>query len=520
MLDADLGLANLDVVLNLHPKITLHDVFTGKATLDEAILPAPGGFSVLLAGSGLVEYSRLTPQVREQLVEIIDTARAALRPHPARHRRRHLRRRPARDLARRRRARHRHARADLDDRRLRDDQAAGDRSRAGARSALVVNQVSATGEGRTIRNQLQLVVDRFVCPHLERRQRRRRVARAAGRDPDRRVGARRGAAAHGCCSRCCRARRRRWPSSRSRRAWPRWPAAAARRRRRRAPGLSSTISAPWPPSAGARVREGEHLAALHQPRLHLRLQHRLAARRAVALAVDDAHAAQAGARRLAQEGGEALARLRRGAGRAGRSRPAAPRRRGAACERRRCRCRGGETTARRRSRAATRRRTRRRSIRRSAAASSRSRWRATRRRPRPRAAPAARACAAARPRRRWRANRSRSRRSAARALALGRRSPPRRARRCSTQGGADLRQVGELTALVGATALTAGPARRTRRPRPGRRRGGRARARRSGASALFSVCVRNSSARDGSAAPDGWLCARITAAGVAARARA
>jgi flagellar biosynthesis protein FlhG len=31
VLDADLGLANLDVVLNLFPKITLHDVFTGKA---------------------------------------------------------------------------------------------------------------------------------------------------------------------------------------------------------------------------------------------------------------------------------------------------------------------------------------------------------------------------------------------------------------------------------------------------------------------------------------------------------
>ncbi len=71
VLDADLGLANLDVVLNLYPKITLHDVFTGKASLDEAILPAPGGFSVLLAGSGLVEYSRLTPEVREQLLDII-----------------------------------------------------------------------------------------------------------------------------------------------------------------------------------------------------------------------------------------------------------------------------------------------------------------------------------------------------------------------------------------------------------------------------------------------------------------
>ena len=72
VLDADLGLANLDVVLNLYPKITLHDVFTGKAELDEAILPAPGGFSVLLAGSGLVEYSRLTPEVRDQLQHIFE----------------------------------------------------------------------------------------------------------------------------------------------------------------------------------------------------------------------------------------------------------------------------------------------------------------------------------------------------------------------------------------------------------------------------------------------------------------
>src|SRR3990167_5719798 len=73
VLDADLGLANLDVVLNLFPKITLHDVFTGKATLEQAVLPAPGGFSVLLAGSGLVEYSRLTPEVSEKLQEVIET---------------------------------------------------------------------------------------------------------------------------------------------------------------------------------------------------------------------------------------------------------------------------------------------------------------------------------------------------------------------------------------------------------------------------------------------------------------
>ncbi len=75
VLDADLGLANLDVVLNLYPKITLHDVFTGKAQLEEAILAAPCGFSVLLAGSGLVEYSRLTGEVREQLINIFEAVK-------------------------------------------------------------------------------------------------------------------------------------------------------------------------------------------------------------------------------------------------------------------------------------------------------------------------------------------------------------------------------------------------------------------------------------------------------------
>lgn len=73
VLDADLGLANLDVVLNLYPKVTLHDVFIGKAALQDAVVTAPGGFHVLLAGSGMVEYSRLTPEVRNQLIHVIDT---------------------------------------------------------------------------------------------------------------------------------------------------------------------------------------------------------------------------------------------------------------------------------------------------------------------------------------------------------------------------------------------------------------------------------------------------------------
>ncbi len=167
VLDADLGLANLDVVLNLFPKITLHDVFTGKATLDEAILPAPGGFSVLLAGSGLVEYSRLTPEVRDQLEAIVVEVRPRFD-------------RVLLDTG-----------AGISDVVLHSISLADDvlviatpeptsmtdayatikvlATLQGRREiALVVNQVSMTGEGRTIRKQLQLVVDRFVVPQLAR----------------------------------------------------------------------------------------------------------------------------------------------------------------------------------------------------------------------------------------------------------------------------------------------------------------------------------------------------------------
>jgi flagellar biosynthesis protein FlhG len=44
----------------------------GKADIDDAVMPAPGGFSVLLAGSGMVEYSRLTSDVRVQLLDVIE----------------------------------------------------------------------------------------------------------------------------------------------------------------------------------------------------------------------------------------------------------------------------------------------------------------------------------------------------------------------------------------------------------------------------------------------------------------
>lgn len=67
VLDADLGLANLDVVLNLQPVFSLHQVLHQGLPVRKAIMPAPGGFFVLPAGSGLVEYSRLTPALQQGL---------------------------------------------------------------------------------------------------------------------------------------------------------------------------------------------------------------------------------------------------------------------------------------------------------------------------------------------------------------------------------------------------------------------------------------------------------------------
>ncbi|MBU1215267.1 MAG: MinD/ParA family protein [Gammaproteobacteria bacterium] len=73
VLDADLGLANLDVVLNLCHKITLHHVIAGKSRLEEAIYKAPGGFSVLLAGTGTVEFSRLASEVHDEFLRIVES---------------------------------------------------------------------------------------------------------------------------------------------------------------------------------------------------------------------------------------------------------------------------------------------------------------------------------------------------------------------------------------------------------------------------------------------------------------
>ncbi len=69
VLDADFGLANLDVMLGLTPRFHLGHVLFGNKTLSEIIVEAPNGFRIIPASSGLQRLSELTTGQRNQLVE-------------------------------------------------------------------------------------------------------------------------------------------------------------------------------------------------------------------------------------------------------------------------------------------------------------------------------------------------------------------------------------------------------------------------------------------------------------------
>jgi flagellar biosynthesis protein FlhG len=60
LLDADLGLANVDVLLGLQPKFNLSHVLSGERTLDEILVEGPSGLKIVPASSGIQRMSELT----------------------------------------------------------------------------------------------------------------------------------------------------------------------------------------------------------------------------------------------------------------------------------------------------------------------------------------------------------------------------------------------------------------------------------------------------------------------------
>lgn len=72
LIDADLGLANLDVVLGLTPQHTIQDVLEGRMTLDQVAIPGPFGMTVLPAASGVAELSDMNEAQRTTFMDHID----------------------------------------------------------------------------------------------------------------------------------------------------------------------------------------------------------------------------------------------------------------------------------------------------------------------------------------------------------------------------------------------------------------------------------------------------------------
>ena len=60
LMDADMGLANVDVLLGLYPKYNLSHVLSGEKTLSEIMLEGPSGLRVIPASSGIQQMSELS----------------------------------------------------------------------------------------------------------------------------------------------------------------------------------------------------------------------------------------------------------------------------------------------------------------------------------------------------------------------------------------------------------------------------------------------------------------------------
>ena len=61
LMDADLGLANVDVMLGLRPRFNLSHVISGERPLDEVLVDGPEGLQIVPASSGISSMAGLEP---------------------------------------------------------------------------------------------------------------------------------------------------------------------------------------------------------------------------------------------------------------------------------------------------------------------------------------------------------------------------------------------------------------------------------------------------------------------------
>ncbi len=69
VLDADLGLANVEVLLGLNSLYNLQHVIHGERTMSEILAEGPGGIKVIPGSSGIAKLADLGPKARQRVID-------------------------------------------------------------------------------------------------------------------------------------------------------------------------------------------------------------------------------------------------------------------------------------------------------------------------------------------------------------------------------------------------------------------------------------------------------------------
>jgi flagellar biosynthesis protein FlhG len=72
IMDADLGLANIDILLGLTPKYNISHVLNGNKQLRDVLIQGPGKIRVMPASSGVQELTKLTDEQKLIFLEMLD----------------------------------------------------------------------------------------------------------------------------------------------------------------------------------------------------------------------------------------------------------------------------------------------------------------------------------------------------------------------------------------------------------------------------------------------------------------
>jgi len=78
IMDADLGLANIDVLLGLTPRFNVSHVLEGKKELKDVLVNGPGTIRIMPASSGVQELTRLTDEQKLLFLEMLDELEAEI----------------------------------------------------------------------------------------------------------------------------------------------------------------------------------------------------------------------------------------------------------------------------------------------------------------------------------------------------------------------------------------------------------------------------------------------------------